>query len=103
MNIGTIVRLMDRGQITIPKAYRDKLGMRPAMPLNVIIQDDRIVVQPFVRNVAAASGHVMKAKYTREQYMKVIKRIAKSKVVLWTDEDDKAREAMRKKEKMWDW
>lgn len=103
MNIGTIVTPMARGQITIPKAYREKLSITPATPLNVTLEDDRIVVQPFVRSVQLATPNVIKAKYTREQYMNVLKRIAKSNIVLWTKEDDTAREAMRKKEKTWDW
>lgn len=105
MNIGTIVTSMDRGQITIPKAYRDKLGITPQTPLNITLHADRIVVQPFVRSMASVKTNpfVIKAKYTREQYMAVLKRIAKSNVVLWTKEDDNAREKMRKKEKLRDW
>ncbi len=50
-----------------------------------------------------ASPLVIKAKYTRTQHLAILKRIAKSKVVLWTNEDDRAREAMRKKEKYLNW
>lgn len=105
MNIGTIVTPMERGQITLPKAYREKLGITPQTPLNITLQSDRIVVQPFVRSMASATTnpYVIKAKYTRKQYLTVLKRIARSKVVLWTKEDDEAREKMRKKEKLWDW
>lgn len=49
------------------------------------------------------SGYMIKPKYTRKQYMAVIKKLAKSKKVFWTKEDDEAREEMRKKEKFWDW
>lgn len=105
MNIGTIVTPMERGQITIPKAYRDKLGITPQTPLNITLQADRIVVQPFVRSIPPATTNpfVIKAKYTREQHLAILKKYAKSKVVLWTDEDDRAREAMRKKEKYLHW
>lgn len=105
MNIGTIVTPMERGQITIPKAYRDKLGITPQTPLNITLQADRIIVQPFVSSMASAvaTPFVIKAKYTRKQHLAILKRFAKSKVVLWTDEDDRAREAMREKEKYLNW
>lgn len=104
MNIGTIVTPMERGQITLPKAYRLKLGITPGMPLNITLEVDKIVVQPFVRTISAGTTpRIIPAKYTRKQYLAVLKRIAKSKVVLWTKEDDTAREIMRKKERSTDW
>ena len=101
--IGTIVTPMARGQITIPKEYRDKLGITPDTPLNVTLEDDRIVVRPLEKMMADESPYVIKPKYSREEYLKILKKYSKSKLVLWTDEDDKAREEMRKKEKFWDW
>ena len=101
--IGTIVTPMARGQITIPKEYRDKLGITPDTPLNVTLEDDRIVVRPLEKMMARESPYVIKPKYSREEYLKILKKYSKSKLVLWTDKDDKAREEMRKKEKFWDW
>lgn len=108
MNIGTIVTSMDRGQITIPKAYRDKLGITPQTPLNITLHADRIVVQPFVRSITSTmiNPFVIKAKYTREQHLKILQKISdymEKNGPLWTKEDDVAREKMRKKEKLWDW
>ncbi len=103
--LGTIVTPMARGQITLPKAYREKLGITPGMPLNVTLEEEKIVVQPLASVLSDASSMPLfiKPRYTRKQYLAVLKRIAKSKVVLWTKEDDKAREAMRKKEKPTEW
>lgn len=101
--IGTIVTPMARGQITIPKEYRDKLGITPDTPLNVTLEDDRIVVRPLEKMMADESPYVIKPKYSREEYLKILKKYSNSKLILWTDEDDKAREEMRKKEKFWDW
>mgnify|MGYP001593230959 CR=1 FL=1 len=108
MNIGTVVTPMERGQITIPKAYRDKLGITPQTPLNITLQTDRIVVQPFIRSIspAAANPFVIKAKYTKEQHVKILQKISdymEKNGPLWTKEDDIARKRMRKKEKLWDW
>lgn len=101
--IGTIVTPMERGQITLPKIYRDKLGITPNTPLNVILKGDSIMIKPLQKVISDMSGFVIKPKYTREETLKFMKELAKSKVVLWTKEDDIAREKMRKKEKVWDW
>ena len=98
-----ILTPMERGQITLPKAYREKLGITPKTALNVTLQDDKIVVQPLVRVLSDRSPLVIKAKYTRKQHLAILKKFAKSKTILWTDEDDIAREAMRKKEKYLNW
>lgn len=101
--IGTIVTPMARGQITLPKKYREELGITTQTPLNVTLEEDKIIVQPLEKAMGSESPMIIKPKYTRKQYLAVLKRIAKSKVVLWTKEDDKARELMRKKEKTIDW
>ncbi len=36
--------LSDRGQVTIPKALRDRLGMRPGAELEFEAEDGRIIV-----------------------------------------------------------
>lgn len=36
--------LSDRGQVTIPKVLRDRLGMRPGAELEFEAQDGRIIV-----------------------------------------------------------
>ena len=103
MNIGTIVTPMARGQITIPKQFRDKLGITPKTPLNLTLEEDKIVVKPLTKVIADESPYIIKPKYTKEEYMKVLEKISKSKLVLWTKTDDRARERMRKKEKIWNW
>lgn len=105
MNIGTIVTPMARGQITLPKPYREKLGIKPGTPLNVTLAEDKIVVQPLLKALTDASSTplVIKPKYTRKQHLAILKKYARSKTVLWTDEDDRAREAMKKKEKYINW
>lgn len=41
--------LADRGQIVIPKAARDELGLRPGMKLDVWLQDNQIVMRKRVK------------------------------------------------------
>ncbi len=101
--IGAIVTPMTRGQITLPKVYRDKLGITSTTPLNITLEGDRIIVRPLQKVISDMSEFVIKPKVTKEEALKFMKKLAKSKVVLWTKEDDEAREIMRKKEKIWNW
>lgn len=97
---------MTRGQITIPKEYRDKLRITSKTPLNLTLEEDRIVIKPLARMIADDSPYIIKPKYTKEEYIKVLARISlymQKHGSLWTKEDDKARKAMRKKEKIYDW
>lgn len=87
----------------MPKVYRDKLGITSATPLNITFEDDRIVVRPLQKVISDMSEFVIKPKVTKEEALKFMKKLAKSKIVLWTKKDDKARERMRKKEKTWNW
>lgn len=107
MNIGTILTPMTRGQITLPKAYRDKLGITPGTPLNVTLAEDKIIVQPLVKSIRIPSTPlVIKPKYTRKQYGKVLQKVSRYMEAhgpLWTKDDDQAREIMKKKEKKSDW
>ena len=99
MNIGIIVTPMTRGQVTIPKKYRDKLGIDSTTPLNITLEEDKIVLKPIKKMIADnESPYVIKPKYTKAEYLKILEKFAKSKLVLWTKEDDKAREEMRKKD-----
>lgn len=46
MPIGEIVKLMERGQITIPAKYRKKLGLSSETPLNVFEWRGIVVIVP---------------------------------------------------------
>lgn len=101
-----ILTPMERGQITLPKKFRDKLGITSHTPLDVTLEEDKIVVKPLVkilRNVKKINPYVIKPKYSRKEYLKILEEFTKSNLVLWTKEDDKARQEMRKKERSIDW
>lgn len=97
---------MTRGQITIPKEYREKLGITAGTPLNMTLEEDKLVVRPLEKMMVSESPYVIKPKYSKEEYLKVLEKISlymKKNGPIWTKEDDKNREIMRKKEKKWDW
>jgi len=98
--IGTIVTPMERGQITLPKEYRDKLGITPKTHINVTLEEDKIVLTPLNRVIDNLSSYVIKPKVSRKEYVKILKKI---KGVYWTKSDDLALKRMRAKEKKWDW
>ena len=46
MPIGEIVKLMKRGQVTIPAKYRKKLGLTRDIPLNILEWRGMLVIVP---------------------------------------------------------
>lgn len=46
MPTGEVVRMMERGQVTIPAKYRRKLGLTPETPLNVFAWRGMVIVVP---------------------------------------------------------
>ena len=98
--IGIIVTPMERGQITLPKAYREKLGITPDTPLNITMEDDRIIVRSLTKVISDMKTNAIKPKYTKTEYLKILKTF---KGGLWTEEDDKNREEIEKKEKFYNW
>lgn len=96
---GTIISLLARGQITIPKAYRDELGITAKTPLNIIVKDDGIVIKPLMAIIREMKQITVKPKVNKEDYLKIIKNM---KGVHWTGKDDIKLQKMRKKEKIWE-
>ncbi len=46
MKVGTIVRIGTKGQIVIPKEIRDNLGLAVDSPLNILLENGGIYIQP---------------------------------------------------------
>lgn len=86
---------MTRGQITLPKRYRDKLGITPETPLNVTLKNDEIVVRPLENVVIKGEPRMIKPKISRRRYLKLLKSM---KGIAWTEEDDKLMRLLRKKD-----
>ncbi|MBI5613440.1 AbrB/MazE/SpoVT family DNA-binding domain-containing protein [Candidatus Gottesmanbacteria bacterium] len=90
---------MERGQITLPKAVREELGITQGMPLNLVVEDGTIKIKP-LHTMVVDSPRVIKPTLSRKEYVKALQAMHG---VLWTKEDDRAREKMRKKEKYLNW
>ena len=106
MNVGIIVTPMTRGQITIPKAYRDELKITSTTPLNITLEDGKIVVQPLTKVISDQSPYVISPKYSKKEALRKLQEISaymKKHGPLWTTEEDRRRELSIKKEKSWDW
>lgn len=46
MKIGIITSPNEKGQVVIPKVYRDKLGITSQIKLNILLQDDFLSIHP---------------------------------------------------------
>ena len=68
MKIGTIATPNAKGQIVIPKAMRDVLGISPKMPVNVTLRGDGIYIHP-VREVIGEHE-------AESSYLKVLEKTA---------------------------
>ena len=91
-----------RGQITLPKRLRDKFGIRPGVPVRVTDERGGITIRSMV-----GDGQTILPRISREEYAKRLEEFEKSKMVLWTKEDDKHMKLLRKKDgeraKLLDW
>ncbi len=75
MHAVKFIKSFSRGQITIPKDIREKLGVSEEFWMKVFIDDGRLVVEP-VHNKSAdpkKSGHLYgKKKLTKDEYLKIL-------------------------------
>lgn len=58
----TLVRVSDKGQVTLPAAIRRKLGIKSRSRLDVVVRNDEIVLKP--------QGSVMDAYGALHEYAK---------------------------------
>ena len=65
----------ERGQVTIPKSLRDKLGIHPGTVLEFELEEGRLVVrkQPAEEIVAAVVGCLAATKMTTDEFIKQIR------------------------------
>lgn len=48
MKVGIITKPNQKGQIVIPKEYRDALGINEKVPLNIILRDQALFIYPVI-------------------------------------------------------
>ena len=65
----------ERGQVTIPKALRDKLGIRPGTVLEFNVENGRLVAQKQSAEeaVAAVKGCLKEAGRTTDPFLRQIR------------------------------
>ena len=65
----------ERGQVTIPKVLRDKLGIRPGTVLEFDVENGRLVAQKQSAEeaVAAVKGCLKEAGRTTDQFLRQIR------------------------------
>lgn len=85
MKIGVITKPNQKGQIVIPKEFRDQLGIKASAPLNLIIRGRGIYVYPILEVITAAESE--------SSYLKVLERTQGS----WAGEDWTTLRAKRRK------
>ena len=93
--IGTIVTPMERGQITLPKAMREKLDIKPGTPLNVTLERKRITIEPLYFLLKEPRTKIIKAKIRKKKFLKMLREM---KDVAWDEEDDKRLRDLRKRD-----
>jgi antitoxin PrlF len=67
-------RVSEKGQVTIPKAARDKLGLRPGTTLEVTAEEGRLVAVKIVEQdpIDALYG-IIKTTETTDEFMEAIR------------------------------
>lgn len=82
--IEEVVKIMERGQITLPVEMRRQLDLTPKALLTVILRPGHeIVLRPYKKS-------------KRERLDNFLKKMAGDKNIYWTKEDEKRRQQVRK-------
>ncbi|OGG03915.1 hypothetical protein A2W14_05600 [Candidatus Gottesmanbacteria bacterium RBG_16_37_8] len=98
--LDVIVKPMERGQITLPMKFRQKLGISKDTLLNVTLEGDRVVIIPLKKMIGDLSSSVIKPKIVKEKYLELLRRF---KGDLWSKQDEAERTKMKKRERNWNW
>jgi AbrB family looped-hinge helix DNA binding protein len=88
MNLGIISYANTKGQVVIPKAYRDELRLNETVPLNLILIDGGILMRP-VKNIVWTDKNEVK----NDSFLEVLKRTQGS----WAGDDWNKTEKKRRK------
>lgn len=84
MKIGIITRANSKGQIVIPKKYREQVGIKKDIPLNIVVEGSYITIHP-VKAVFSANS-------LTEKYLKILKQTQGS----WAGDDWQETEKKRR-------
>ena len=56
MNLGIITQTNDKGQLVVPKNYRDTLGINPNVPLQLLLKTDGFYVRMIENIITKNTG-----------------------------------------------
>lgn len=86
MKVGTIVEANKKGQIVIPKQFRNALGITPQTPLNLVLRGEGIYMYPIDEVLTKAEG--------KSSFLKILERTQGA----WADDKswDKTEKRRRK-------
>ena len=59
MNIGIVARPNSKGQIVIPKKFRDELGIEEGVLLNLTLRGNGVYISPIEKTVASSPSREM--------------------------------------------
>ncbi|MEK7111060.1 MAG: AbrB/MazE/SpoVT family DNA-binding domain-containing protein [Patescibacteria group bacterium] len=75
MNLGVITQTNDKGQLVVPKSYRDALGINPDIPLQILLKPDGFYVRMIENIITKNTGS--------DLYLQLLDNSAGS----WADDD----------------
>lgn len=87
-----LLTLQPRGQVTLPKRFREALRMRPGAVVKASLLGDGVMVK------SMGDPFITKPRYSRAEYVKRLKKYENDGKVYWTAEDDKYLAKLRKKD-----
>ena len=85
MNLGIVTKPNAKGQIVIPKRFRDELGIDKDVLLSLTIKGNGVYITPLDKSIATSDS--------RRVYIEMLKRTAGT----WTGDDWGKTETKRKK------
>lgn len=92
MKIGVVTQSNEKGQIVIPKEYREALGIDSSVSLNIVLQEDGLFVHPVTEVVRTK-------KMSKSDYLAILKKTqgtwAESEVD-WEEQQKKQKKIERK-------
>ncbi len=87
-----------RGQITLPKKFRDELGIDNDTHLKVSLSEGKIMVEL----LGDSDPYTIKPRVSRQEYLKTLKEISdyiEKNGPMWTKADDSLMKRLKKKDK----
>jgi len=98
MNLGVITKPNSKGQVVIPKKYREELGINEKVPLNITLQGKGLYITPIEKSISS--------KDSRKLFIEVLEKTAGAWIGdSWPETEKRRRKielaASRRRKKVW--